>query len=289
MTRMQALAVAGIGIGALTVTLGVMRVWDPRGVWTPPPSVDRKPTPSPAPTPPVAKPAVDPGSGESAEARNKRLVDLHAGLGLRSVAGSPREAWAGTPLVEVPASEDTHAFRAGGTEVTVAQFRAFLRDLSDAKAGTKLEDEALYDWLRGLEYEYPEILFEGKYGVKAVSPKDGDPMVNVNLHDALVYCRWLSRKEKRPFAVPLEAEWEQLCKAKDATGGVWEWCRIDADIGHDGVFGLDKDPEIKRPVRGGSSADKDEERKPDARRTYPTYTRRPDLGFRVVSAEPKKP
>ena len=52
------------------------------------------------------------------------------------------------------------------TEVTVGQFKRFLRESG---------------------YEYAQPLWEGPFGVRAVSPRDDSPMVNVNLRDARAF------------------------------------------------------------------------------------------------------
>ncbi len=47
------------------------------------------------------------------------------------------------------------------------------------------------------------------------------PVVNVSWHDAISYCRWLSRTTGRPFHLPTEAEWEKA--ARGDSGRTWAW------------------------------------------------------------------
>jgi len=47
------------------------------------------------------------------------------------------------------------------------------------------------------------------------------PVVYVNWHDAMAYCRWLSKIRGKEFCLPTEAEWEKAAKGID--GGVYPW------------------------------------------------------------------
>jgi len=52
--------------------------------------------------------------------------------------------------------------------------------------------------------------FRGKFGI---SSDNNEPAVNVSWYDAVRFCEWLSEKEKKPYRLPTEAEWEYACRA----------------------------------------------------------------------------
>lgn len=61
-------------------------------------------------------------------------------------------------------------------------------------------------------------------GGKIPSGKEDHPVVNVNWHDVLAYCRWLSETTGRHYTLPNEAEWEKAGRGTD--GRIWPWGNV---------------------------------------------------------------
>ncbi len=131
----------------------------------------------------------------------------------------------------------THPFYMAATELTVGQFRQFVKDTgykTDAEKGDG-----------GMIWSKSEARWVPKKDMKWDSVPwkiaDNQPVVFVSWNDAQAFCKWLSNKEKRTYRLPTEAEWEMACRG----GKVWvryPWGdRMPGD--HDSNFG-DGDPKL---------------------------------------------
>ena len=61
--------------------------------------------------------------------------------------------------------------------------------------------------------------FNAKYSWRnaGFEQTDEHPVVNVSWNDAKAFCEWLSKKEKKTYRLPTEAEWEYACRAGTTT------------------------------------------------------------------------
>ena len=69
----------------------------------------------------------------------------------------------------------------------------------------------------------PEHWVNGRYA----AGQDEEPVVLVNWHNAVSYCRWAGRR------LPTVDEWTSSCEAGKLKkrGNVWEWTSTDVDMG----------------------------------------------------------
>ncbi len=107
----------------------------------------------------------------------------------------------------------TKGFYIGTTAVTVGQFREFVRSTNYKTEAEKNEGGMIYNstesrWVAKKDMKWSSVPWQ---------IADNQPVVFVSWNDAQEFCKWLSRKEKRKYRLPTEAEWEMCCRG----GLVW--------------------------------------------------------------------
>jgi formylglycine-generating enzyme required for sulfatase activity len=107
-------------------------------------------------------------------------------------------------------------FSLGAHEVTVRQFREFVEE-------TGYRTDAESDGVGGLVHdsEREKVVSDPNLNWRRPgyprAQDDDEPVVQVSWNDAMAFCRWLSQREKRPYRLPTEAEWEYACRAGSTT------------------------------------------------------------------------
>jgi formylglycine-generating enzyme required for sulfatase activity len=104
--------------------------------------------------------------------------------------------------------EITQPFYMGQTEVTVGQFRLFVK-----ATGYK----TLAERERGAYRRFPNGEWKLDADANWLNPgfaqTDDHPVVCVSWDDVVTFCNWLSKLEGKSYRLPREAEWEYSCRA----------------------------------------------------------------------------
>jgi formylglycine-generating enzyme required for sulfatase activity len=111
----------------------------------------------------------------------------------------------------------TKPFYLGTAEVTVGQFRAFV---DKTKHQTLAETDGLgVSYSKGLVRRQSPGLTWRTPGY--THQTDNYPVVQIAHADAEAFCRWLAERERRPYSLPTEAQWEFACRAGRADRWFW--------------------------------------------------------------------
>ena len=131
--------------------------------------------------------------------------------------------------------EITQPFYMGQTDVTVGQFRQFVK-----ATGYKTQAEREGGAVRG----FPNGGFKEVANTDWLNPgfaqTDDHPVVCVSWNDAVEFCQWLSKEEGKTYRLPTEAEWEYSCRAGsrgrwsfgDDEGELWDYARVGGNSQH---------------------------------------------------------
>jgi formylglycine-generating enzyme len=130
---------------------------------------------------------------------------------------------------ELPSEKPIHKVRItkdfylAAHPVTVGQFKAFVKD-TDHKTDAEKGKGAL-----GFDLKARWFAAKGAHNWRrpGFEQADDHPVVCVSWHDADAFCKWLSKKEKKAYRLPTEAEFEYAARAGTTT----RFSSGDADVG----------------------------------------------------------
>ncbi|CAN5343265.1 formylglycine-generating enzyme family protein [soil metagenome] len=130
--------------------------------------------------------------------------------GGRFTMGSPADE-AGRDPAEGPQHEVAlHRFALGATDVTVGEWRAFVRATRRSEA-------------HGCEWSgFPKNQWAtASWRHLGFAQADTHPVVCVSWQDARDYAAWMSKRTRHPYRLPSEAEWEYAARAGATTAYPW--------------------------------------------------------------------
>lgn len=107
----------------------------------------------------------------------------------------------------------TKAFYLGKYEVTVGQFRAFVRATGYQTDAEKSDGMYSYNPDNG-KFEKQK---DRNWTNPGLTQTDDHPVIGVSHNDAVAFCQWLSKQEGKTYRLPTEAEWEYACRGKTTT------------------------------------------------------------------------
>lgn len=134
--------------------------------------------------------------------------------------GAPPRSGA-SASAEQPQHEVTIAtgFAMAQTEVTVAEFRAFVRASGYVPDSERLGGSSVYDESNGRMQQHAGADWQDDYAGQRA--KADEPVVNVSWRDAHAYAEWLSRRTGKHYRLPTEAEYEYAERAGTTTRYWW--------------------------------------------------------------------
>jgi len=122
---------------------------------------------------------------------------------------------------EQPQHEVTIAkgFAMARAEVTVSEFRAFVRASGYVPDSDRLGGASVYDESNGRMQTRSGVDWQDDYAGQRA--QGNDPVVNVSWNDAHAYAEWLSKRTGKHYRLPTEAEYEYAERAGTTTPYWW--------------------------------------------------------------------
>ncbi|WP_386066894.1 formylglycine-generating enzyme family protein [Tahibacter sp. UC22_41] len=110
-------------------------------------------------------------------------------------------------------------FALGRSEVTVAEFREFIRASSYRTTAEIEGSSSIYDESSGRMVDGRGVTWQEDYRGRRAA--DNLPVVHVSWDDAVAYLAWLSERTGKQYRMPSEAEYEYAVRAGSTTRYPW--------------------------------------------------------------------
>lgn len=110
-------------------------------------------------------------------------------------------------------------FAVSRTEITVAQFREFVRNSGYQPDSVSLHGSNVYDGQRGTMRDDSDATWKDNYAGRR--SRSNHPVVNVSWRDARAYVKWLSRHTGKTYRLLSEAEYEYVMRGGTDTPYWW--------------------------------------------------------------------
>ena len=133
------------------------------------------------------------------------------GAGKFSLGAVKSDKQAGDQELPAHAIDLTHNFAVSRTEITVAQFRAFIKHSGYRTEADKRGSSDVIDLVSGKLIPLAKINW--KYNHIGEMSADDYPVVHVSFDDARAYSTWLSAQTGKTYRLASEAEWEYILRA----------------------------------------------------------------------------
>lgn len=111
-------------------------------------------------------------------------------------------------------------FAMARAEVSIGQFREFVRASGYQPDSVKLGGASVYDERSGALRDDPDATWQSDYAGRTASD-DKLPVVNVSWNDAKAYADWLSQRTGKRYRLPSEAEFEYALRGGMTTRYWW--------------------------------------------------------------------